>query len=149
MEAADARQFFDFATQAPKLPSSLAIAGTLGVLLVIVFVFESMQISATNDSPKTHAELTEVEESVIQGAYQILAGLDIPVLSSLFLHVVLCYWGQYRLGRQLKLSVTGASIAALICTQCGFLCTHLAVGHVTLVLAYARAVVMVQRHSDL
>ena len=51
--------------QAPKLPSSLAIAGTLGVLLVIVFVFESMQISATNDSPKTHAELTEVEESVI------------------------------------------------------------------------------------
>ena len=87
MEAADARQFFDFATQAPKLPSSqapklpssLAIAGTLGVLLVLVFVFESMQISATNDSPKTHAELTEVEESVIQGAYQILASLDIPV----------------------------------------------------------------------
>ena len=32
----------------PKLPSSLAIAGTLGVLLVLVFVFESMQISATN-----------------------------------------------------------------------------------------------------
>lgn len=62
---------------------------------------------------------------------------NIAIKMSLFLHVVLCYWGQYRLGRQLKLSVAAASIAALICTQSGFLCTHLAVGHVTLVLAYA------------
>ena len=66
-----------------------------------------------------------------------LVNANMAIKASLFLHVVLCYWGQYRLGRQLKLSVTGASIAALICTQSGFLCTHLAVGHVTLVLAYA------------
>ncbi len=66
-----------------------------------------------------------------------LFNANIAIKMSLFLHVVLCYWGQYRLGRQLKLSVAGASIAALICTQSGFLCMHLAVGHVALVLAYA------------
>jgi hypothetical protein len=62
---------------------------------------------------------------------------NMAIKVSLFLHVIICYWGQYQLGRQLKLSIPGASIAALICTQSGFLCTHLAVGHVALVLAYS------------
>lgn len=56
---------------------------------------------------------------------------------SLFLHVVLCYWGQYRLSRQLKLSVAGASLAALVCSQSGVLCAHFAVGHLALVFAFA------------
>ena len=56
---------------------------------------------------------------------------------SLFAHVILGFLGQYRLGRQLTLSVSGSALAALISTQSGFVCSHLAVGHIALVLAYS------------
>lgn len=56
---------------------------------------------------------------------------------SLFLHVILCYWGQYRLGRYLGLSQLAASIGGLIVAQGGFLTSHLVVGHVMHVFAYS------------
>lgn len=56
---------------------------------------------------------------------------------SLFLHVVLCYWGQYRLGRFLGLSEHAAALSGLVATQGGFLTSHLAVGHLMHVFAYS------------
>jgi hypothetical protein len=56
---------------------------------------------------------------------------------SLFIHVVICYVGKYRLGRTLRLTPTGAAIAGLIATQSGFMTGHLVMGHVCLVQAYA------------
>ena len=55
---------------------------------------------------------------------------------ALFLHVVLCYVGQYRLARSLSLSPAAAALSGLIVTQGGFLTTHLAVGHVAFALVY-------------
>lgn len=63
------------------------------------------------------------------------ANMSIKV--ALFAHAIICYIGQYRLGRRLNLESPGAALSALIATQSGFFATHLAVGHVSLVLAYA------------
>lgn len=57
--------------------------------------------------------------------------------ASLFLHVILCYWGQYLLGRHLGLIPPAASVSGLIVAQGGFLTSHLIVGHVMHVFAYA------------
>lgn len=56
---------------------------------------------------------------------------------SLFLHAILCDVGQYRVGRQLGISEAGSAFSGLAATLSGFFCTHLAVGHVALVFAYA------------
>jgi hypothetical protein len=56
---------------------------------------------------------------------------------SLFLHMLLCYWGGYLLGRELRLSPAAAALAGLVMSQSQFVTAHLAVGHVCLVFAYA------------
>jgi len=56
---------------------------------------------------------------------------------ALFLHAILCYVGQYRVSRQLGISESGSAFSGLVATLSGFFCTHLAVGHVALVYAYA------------
>ncbi len=66
----------------------------------------------------------------------LVADANRAIQISLFLHVILCYCGQYRLGRHLGLSQQAASIGGLIVVQSGFLTTHLVVGHVMLVIAY-------------
>ncbi|MCA9043010.1 MAG: hypothetical protein KDA69_01745 [Planctomycetaceae bacterium] len=66
-----------------------------------------------------------------------LFSANMSIKLSVFLHAIICYAGQYRLGRTLSLSRQGASISALIATQSGFATAHLAVGHISLVCAYA------------
>lgn len=55
---------------------------------------------------------------------------------AILLHVVLCYIGQYRLARKLNVTTAGSAISGLILVQGGFLTSHLAVGHVAMVLHY-------------
>ncbi|MEZ5941218.1 MAG: hypothetical protein R3C18_07495 [Planctomycetaceae bacterium] len=56
---------------------------------------------------------------------------------AVFLHAIICFVGQYKLGRTLNLSRIAAGISALIATQSGFFTAHLSVGHISLVCAYA------------
>lgn len=62
---------------------------------------------------------------------------NMAVRTSLLIHAILCYWGQYRVSRQLGISPDGSGLSGLAATWSGFFCTHLAVGHVSLVFAYA------------
>lgn len=55
---------------------------------------------------------------------------------AILLHVILCYIGQYRLARTLNVTSAGSAISGLILAQSGFLTSHLAVGHVAMVLHY-------------
>lgn len=55
---------------------------------------------------------------------------------AILLHVILCYVGQNRLARKLRVTSTGSAISGLILAQSGFLTSHLAVGHVAMVLHY-------------
>ena len=64
----------------------------------------------------------------------LVLSANMAIKVSLVLHIILCYIGQYRLSRMLGISTAGAAISALIMTQNGFLTSHLAVGHVAMVL---------------
>ena len=56
---------------------------------------------------------------------------------NIFLHVLVCYWGQYKLARLHGISSLGSSFAALVTCQSGFVVFHLLEGHVNLVIVYA------------
>lgn len=56
---------------------------------------------------------------------------------SLFLHLILAWWGQYRLCRGRGRSRPASCLAALIVVQSGFAVSHLRAGHVNLILGYA------------
>lgn len=56
---------------------------------------------------------------------------------ALFLHLLLCFIGQYRLARSFSISALSSTFAALAATQSGFLTAHLCAGHVNLILQYA------------
>lgn len=66
-----------------------------------------------------------------------LFSANIAIKVSMFLHIILCYIGQYLLARRMNLTPTSSAISGLIVTQSGFLTNHLAVGHVAMVLDYA------------
>eukprot|EP00456_Euglypha_rotunda_P072807 TRINITY_DN65_c0_g2_i6.p1 TRINITY_DN65_c0_g2~~TRINITY_DN65_c0_g2_i6.p1 ORF type:complete len:747 (+),score=42.30 TRINITY_DN65_c0_g2_i6:1473-3713(+) len=66
----------------------------------------------------------------------LILNANLAIKTSLLLHVLMCYVGQYQLARLLAISREGSAIAGVIATQSGFLTCHMAVGHVALVLAF-------------
>jgi len=65
----------------------------------------------------------------------LLTSVNHALRLALFLHLLLGFWGQYRLGRRLKLSRAGASFAAALVPLGGFTVNHLVGGHINLILA--------------
>ncbi|HVA48937.1 MAG TPA: YfhO family protein [Pirellulales bacterium] len=68
--------------------------------------------------------------------FVLAAGANDGIKLSLFLHLAICFTGQYLLARQLDVSPPAASFAALVATWSVFLVDHLLVGHITLVFGY-------------
>lgn len=67
----------------------------------------------------------------------LLLGANAGLKFNVFLHVLFCYFGQYKLARLFGVSRAASVFAAVVACQSGFLVYHLLEGHVTLVLEYA------------
>lgn len=63
-------------------------------------------------------------------------GAGYGINASLFLHLLLCFVGEYMLARKLDISPPAASLAALAATWSMHAMNHFAVGHVAMVLGY-------------
>lgn len=67
----------------------------------------------------------------------LLLGANAGLKFNVFLHVLFCYVGQYKLTRLFGVSRPASVFAAIVACQSGFLVYHLLEGHLTLVLEYA------------
>lgn len=67
----------------------------------------------------------------------LCVGANIGNKLAIFLHLLICFGGQYKLARSFAISSPASAFAALVATQSGFLTSHLCAGHVNLVLQYA------------
>ncbi|MEX2119598.1 MAG: YfhO family protein [Pirellulales bacterium] len=64
-------------------------------------------------------------------------GANLGIRVSVFLHLAICFLGQYGLARHLAISRPAASLSAGVVTWSSFLVDHLAAGHITHVFGYA------------
>lgn len=67
----------------------------------------------------------------------LVLGANAGLKFNVFLHVLFCYFGQYKLARLFGVSRAASVFAAIVACQSGFLVYHLLEGHLTLVLEYA------------
>lgn len=97
------------------------------VPLWIPYLGCGMPIHASQQASVTYPLLTP---------FVILLGANFGIKFSVFIHVLIAYFGQYVLCRKLGISVFASCFAGIVTAQSGFFTSHLMVGHLTVIVAY-------------